>query len=260
MNKKWLWLIAAMVVLSFSGGFFLFRYFNLNTKFEITQPHMGSIEEAIYGLGTVRSAKIYEHKLGFQATITKLHVEAGDQVKAGQLLLELQDYPALRAPFTGTVTLLPFHEHENVFPQTTLLRLEDLNSLHIEVALEQQGALRIHPGQTARLSFESMRGTIYHGQVETVYPSAGEFLVRISPKDLPKEILPGMTTDVAIEVASQKQALLIPANAVSGGRVTMLVNKKRIRQEVTIGANDGDWVEVLSGNLKESDQILVPKK
>lgn len=126
-------------------------------------------------------------------------------MEKGDPLIQFDDAtPVLRAPFAGTVTLLPFHPGENVFPQIVLLRIEDLRDRIIEINLEQQASLRVKPNLRAKMSFENLRSQLYEGTVESIYPSNGQFIVRVIPKALPFEILPGMTVDVAIELQKKK--------------------------------------------------------
>lgn len=257
MTRKYLFTIIAIVVLVGLGGVY-FSY--KKSSFELMNPKQGPIEEAIYGLGTVKSFKIYEHKLGVITNITRLWVKEGDHVKKGQLVMEFSEGFPLRAPFDGTITTLPFHEKENIFPQIPIARIEDLKDLYVEVALEQQGALRVRSGQMARLSFESMRGSSYEGKVESLYPFNGQFLVRIRTEKIPEGILPGMTADVAIQVSRRENALSIPVRAVANGAITVLRQDKKERLNVQVGLSDGEWIELIEPQLSLTEEIVVPRK
>ena len=165
----------------------------------------------------------------------------------------------ISAPFDGTVTALPVKVGENVFAQTVVLELTDLQDRYVTVSLEQRAAIRVRRGQTARLSFENMRDTALAGTVESVYSRAGDFLVRIEVPDLPTQILPGMTADVAINIRQRSGALLVPVAAIREGSVAV----KRdgivpVRVEVTTGLADGAFAEVTAGDLKPGDRVIVP--
>jgi multidrug efflux pump subunit AcrA (membrane-fusion protein) len=251
----------SLVLLAFTVSVVTVIYFlQQKQTFQVVYPKRGNLKEAIYGLGTVTSTRIYEHKLGVVSAIRKLYVQVGDQVKKGQRLIEFDGTSPLFSPIEGTVTNLPFHENENVFPQVPVIRVEDLSARVIEVGLEQLGALRVRLGQNARLSFENMRGMTFEGKVSSLYPTAGQFIVRIDAAQLPPEILPGMTVDAAIQVGEKQDILLIPAAAILSGRVTLVEGKKRRKQEVQVGGSDGEWVEVLSQNITTESALLVPKK
>lgn len=238
----------------------LIFYLKQNKKYDWVPVKRGSVQEAIYGLGTVKSKMIFEHRLGTTNRIRKLYVREGDSVKKGTRLLDLSEGSPVLAPFAGTVTSLPFHENENIFPQTNILRLEDLQDRYVEVTLEQQGAIRVRPGQKVRLSFESLRQTLLFGEVESIYPWQGQFLVRIPVEKLNAEILPGMTADVAIEVGQVTDALLVPMIALFNNQVTVKRNQKSQKQFIKLGRSDGEFAEVLDDSLKEGDMVRIPRK
>jgi membrane fusion protein, macrolide-specific efflux system len=218
----------------------------------------GSIEEAVYGLAKVKSTRVYEGKLGINGTIRRLRVQEGDSVAAGDPLVEFEGASPLRSPFQGVVTRLPFHEQENVFPQVTVVRVEDIKDLYLEVALEQQGALRVAKGQGVTLTFESLRGSRFNGRVETIYPSEDQFLVRVRPDGrLPEQVLPGMTADLVIQVGRKENVLLVPSAGVADGKVIVERGGRRRKLSLTLGVANGEWGEVLTGDLREGERVLV---
>lgn len=255
-QKNRAYLISAILIGAAAGWFAYQDRFGFGAE-ETATPHRGAIVEAVYGLGTIVSHKVFDLKLGITSTIRTLHVKEGDFVAANAPLIEFSEGNTVKAPFAGTVTQLPFQTGENVFPQTTILQLIDLKDRYVLVSLEQQGAMRVKPGQKAALSFESLRDQTYGGTVRTVYPNAGEFLVAIDSPQLPDDILPDMTADVAIEIARKDDALLVPVQAVSSGRISVLKDGKAVKRKVTLGLVDGPWAEIVSGDLDVDDQIIV---
>lgn len=220
----------------------------------------GNVEEAVYGLGKVKSKKVFELKLGVTDSIAKLYVQEGDHLQTGSLLVQFLGGPVFKAPFQGTVTAAPFHKGENVFPQSVALRLEDLTDLYVEVILEQQGALRIKPGQPAKMSFESLRDSAIEGNVSAIYPREDQFVVRIDCEKLPKGVFPGMTADVSIQVGRKENALLVPLAAVSNGRIQISRKGKKKKVDIQMGIINEDWGEVLSGDINEDDLAALPKR
>lgn len=229
------------------------------SNIEYVEPRYGPIIEAIYGLGKVKTDDIYEVKLGVASAVEKLYVREGDKVKRNDLLVRFENDLVFRAPFAGTVTLIAHHKAQNVFPQQTVLRVENLSTKYIEVSLEQQGALRVRPGQPVRIIFESIRGEQLSGKISAVFPRDEEFLAHIDVS-LADNVLPGMTADVAIEVDRKERALLVPLSAVSNGRIRVLRNGKRTTVKLKIGGIDGNWAEVVEGDLQQSDRIIVVRK
>jgi macrolide-specific efflux system membrane fusion protein len=257
-EKKILIVLAGVLFFILSGLVFNWKL-HQNQQY-LVHPKLGEVKEAIYGLGVLKSEKVYEYKLGTAVTITKILAREGDFIEKGKKILEAFDVPPLRAPFSGVITYLPFHENENVFPQQIIARIEDLKNRYLEVSLEQQGALRVKIGQQVKISFESFRNELFSGVVDRVYPYQGQFIVRINVSELPEQIVPGMTADVSIEVAQKSQALLVPMKAISNGHVTLVKNRKKNKIQVKLGAGDGQWVEILDQHLlTPEDQVLLPK-
>jgi len=224
------------------------------------KPKRGPIIEAIYGLGKVKPAKHYEVKLAIIKQVNKIHVQEGSSVEKGEPLIEMAGKLIFYAPFSGTVTAINFSESQQVFPQQTILRMEDIQNKYIEVSLEQQGALRVAPGQTVKIIFESIRGEVLNGKVISIFPQNDEFLAHISVDGLKRNVLPGMTADVAIEIGRKDNALLAPLSAITSGRIRVLRNGKRQVIPITIGNIDGNWAEVIDGDIFDDDDIIVKNK
>lgn len=256
MKKKSAIILVAVVVLITVGSLLFWQ--NKNSVAKIA-PKRGPIVEAIYGLGKVKTDLIYEAKVGIVTSIQKLFVHEGDKVKEGDRLISLSSGTLFKAPFSGTVTKVAFREGENIFPQIPILQVENFDNLYIEVLLEQQAALNVRPDQSVKVLFESLRGTTYKGVVRSIFPRSDEFIAQIEVEGLPKEVLPGMTADVSIEVGRKEEALLIPVAAIQSGRVLIERNEKRESKELRIGVIDGQWAEVMEGDIQDTDLVLVKK-
>ncbi len=224
------------------------------------KPRTGPIVEAIYALGTVKSDSVYTLKMGIPATIRRLSVSEGQAIAKGAPLAMTESGASFYAPFPGTVTRLHCEEGEVVITGQPVLTMMDLGRTYIQVSLDQNAALRVRRGQKAELSVETMRGTRLTGSVESIYPSAGQFLARIGVAKMPAEVLPDMTADVAIEVARREEALLVPLAAVKDGMVSLRREGKTLQVKPVLGAIDGAWAEVTDGSVKPADDILMPRE
>lgn len=228
-------------------------------EFTKVSPRRGPIVEAVYALGTVKSDRVYDLKLGIMDSVGKLYVREGDSVHGGAPLLLTGSGILFRAPYAGTITGVYFHESEAILPSTAVISLVNLNTLFVQVALDQDSALLVKPGQAANLTFETIRGNVITGKVSSIYPGDGQFLVRIDVTGMPEAVLPEMTADVAIEVARRENALLIPLAAIQRGSIRLLRDGKSMRTDVKVGAIDSNWAEVEDDSVRESDVILIPE-
>lgn len=226
-----------------------------------TEPlKKGPIIESVYGIGTVVANKSFHLKTGVASTIRHLYVNEGEAVKKGQRLIDLDGTDTLHAPFDGTVTYMPVRMGETIFAQSSVLVLTDLRDRYLTVNLEQRGAVRVKQGQRARISFDSMRDQSFEGKVESVYSNDSNFLVRIGVKDLPPQILPGMSADVAIGISEKKDVLLIPVAAISDGHVQVLLGRRTRDVAIQTGIVDGAMAEMTSGELSPGDVLMIQKK
>ncbi|MGE8722588.1 efflux RND transporter periplasmic adaptor subunit [Leptospira terpstrae] len=254
MDRKILYIIGSVLVIVLIVFSYFFIRSSQSNRLGIER---GSLVEAVYALGTVRPVDSFSLKFGIAASVREIFVEEGQTVTKGEALLVNDSGITFRSPFNGTLTKLNVAKNETAMPGIPILEIQNLKEVYISVSLDQESALRVKPGQAVQLSFESIRGNVYKGKVERIYPSDGQFLVRIEPQELPQGILPDMTTDVAIEVSSKENVILVPLVAVDRGKITRFRNGKRDKIEIRIGAINSEYGELLQGDLKEGDEVLV---
>ncbi len=260
LKRKWFLALMAATLLAIGVGAYSLRHSDDAT--ETFKVKHGDIIEAVYGLGTVTANQSYQVKLGVTGTITGLYVTEGDKIEKGKALVTIDQGAYFAAPFSGTVTSAPFKLGETVYAQAPIVTLTNLKDRYVVVSLEQESALRVRAGQNTRISFETLRGQTYQGKVRAIYPDPqnSQFFVRIDVAELPETILPGMTGDVAIEIAQRAGVLLIPVTALQSGRVTVKSGHLRKKIQITVGAIDGRWAEVTGDDLKEGDDVILPRK
>ncbi|EKJ87231.1 CusB/HlyD membrane fusion family barrel-sandwich protein [Leptospira meyeri] len=254
MDRKKLSIVGFIFVMVLIVTIYLFLRNSQSNRLKIER---GSLVEAVYALGTVKPVESFSLKFGIAASVREIFVEEGQMVTKGQALLTNDSGITFRSPFTGTLTKLNVAKNETAMPGLPLLEIQNLKEVYISVSLDQESALRVKPGQAVQLSFESIRGNVYKGKVERIYPSNGQFLVRIEPHELPQGILPDMTTDVAIEVSSKENVVLVPLVAVDRGKIYRFRDGKRDRIEIRIGAINSEFGELIQGDLIEGDEVLV---
>lgn len=212
--------------------------------------------EAIYGLASVQANRVFTLKIGIASNIRRLYVSEGDSVKRGAKLVEFDDFPTMTTPIAGTVAGIYFKEGETVFPQNKVMTVIDLADRTLALDLEEQGAILVRKGQKCRVSFESLRDKAFVGEVKAIFPYENQFRALLTLKDMPPEILPGMTADVAIEVGKGKKSFFVPAAAVEAGEITVKQGGKTRRLKVQTANAAGGALELQSAELKEGDVVV----
>lgn len=137
----------------------------------------------------------------------------------------------IRAPTTGTVLSRRVEPGQiivsatgNVSGGTTLFLMADLATMRVRANVAETDVGRIRPGMPARLTVEAHPGRSFLGTVEKVEPQAVVeqnvtlFPVLIEIDNTSRLLLPGMTAEVALEVARRPEVLAIPNGAVVGSR------------------------------------------
>lgn len=221
-------------------------------------PVKGNIVEAVYGLGIIRSENTYHAKAAIVNSVEKFYVNEGQDVKKGESLFITDQGSIYKAPFEGKITEIPITVSENIFPQTLILTLVDLKNLYLEVSLEQQAAMRLKKGLKAEVSFEFFRNNKIYGVINSIYPRNDQFVAKVLLEQWPEGILPGMSADVAFEIARKQNVTLVPTKAIANGHLVIKRDKKKLKLKVLVGIADAEKTEVLSPELFTSDEIIIP--
>jgi macrolide-specific efflux system membrane fusion protein len=221
-------------------------------------PSRGEVVEAVYGLGIIQSENVFHAKAAIISSVDEFFINEGDDVKRGQKLFTTDQGNLVKAPFDGRITQRHVTVSENLFPQTVILSLVDLDELFLEVSLEQQGAMKLKKGMKAEISFEFFRNQKFFGTIKTIYPKNDQFIAKVISDNWPSGILPGMSADVAFEVDRKKDVMLVPIKAIANNHIVIKRNGKKEKLKVTLGLTDQEKAEVLSPNIFESDEIILP--
>jgi multidrug efflux pump subunit AcrA (membrane-fusion protein) len=258
-RRKYLSTFIAIVLI---GGIISVRYLLQASAGQMSEPiTRGKIVDAVYGIGTVTANKRVSFNPLVGTTLKSVFVREGDRVRKGQPLVTTDDGNTYKAPFDGIANYFPYRAGENTYLTTPMLVFTDMANRYIVVSMEQQGALRVTVGQTARLSFDSLRQKTFEGVVAAVYSYSNSFLARIDLVNLPDSALPDMTCDVAVVISVHENALLIPVVAFDNGRVWVKRGKGIPHAiPVKLGVIDSTMAEVLEGDIQAGDRVMIRDK
>jgi len=254
LNKKKLLISAAIVFVLI----LIFRFFD-NSESSI-RPKSSPVIDAVYALGTVKSDSSVNIRFGMNSVITRFYVKEGDSVSKNSPLLTTDSSVTFRSPIPGIVTGKHFNENEIVPSGQAVLTITDMKSLYVRLSLDQESIIQVKKGMKADISFENLRDTKVSGEVEAIYQSGGEFVVRIKVPDMPEMVLPEMTCDTAIILRENPSGILIPATAVVNGKVKIKRKGKIEQIRVKTRAVENGWVEVVDGNITTDDTVFYDKK
>ena len=246
------------------------------------------IEEARLELNRARS--LAEQKVASQSDLDRAQAQLDalearlaaqrDElaVSRRQVQLREQDFEdtIIRAPFSGVVVSKNAQPGEMISPisagggftRTGIGTIVDMNSLEIEVDVNESYINRVAPGQPVRATLDAYPDWQIAAHVITVVPAADRqkatVRVRIAIDEPDPRILPDMGVKVAFlsgETAqSSGAAVVIPRAALrrDGEQdVVFVVSDEKVeRRAISVGSAQGEEVTILAG-LTAGEQVAI---
>ena len=181
----------------------------------------------------------------------------------GEAQSRLEDF-VIRSPMSGSILLRPVDPGQVVDVRTVIFELASGGAAEVETDVDETVAGDLRVGMTARLSPAGMNGTVFKGRVTFVAPriepTTGGRTVRLSFDGAPKDIPPGLSVDVNIEVEKREHALTLPRGAIgdpNGAPFVLLVQgNKTIKRAIAFVDWPAERVIVTSG-VQEGDQVAL---
>lgn len=198
-------------------------------------------------------------------------------------------YSVIRSPVSGVVVDRAVDVGQTVaasLQTPTLFKIaQDLSKMQIDANFAEADIGSIRVGQTAHFSVDAFPSRSFEGKVRQIRlnPTTQQNVVTydvVIDVDNPEQILmPGMTAYVTIAVAERKDVLLVPNAALRfkpanggpqkkeagskpkrdgfSGKVYVLRRGELLPVAVSLGITDNRSTEVLGGELKAGDQVVV---
>ncbi|MFC1997484.1 efflux RND transporter periplasmic adaptor subunit [Chloroflexota bacterium] len=203
------------------------------------------------------------------------------------------DQTEIVAPFSGTITSVDIQPGDQVSAGTLSFQLDDLSTLLVDLNVSEIDINLVEPGQNVVLTFDGILAKEYHGTVAEVAAVGTEtqgvttFRVTVELLDADEDVRPEMTSAVDIVTSEVDDVLLVPNRAIrllDGERVIYILTEtpEKLAEElsgnsegppvfrsgqsplnaivpipVTLGATSALYSEILSGDLKEGDLVVL---
>lgn len=174
-------------------------------------------------------------------------------------------YTRLRAPFAGIITERKADPGSLAMPGIPLLTVEDTTRYRLEAAVDENHLRFVKLGSPVPIAIDAYPEEVLEGRVSQIIPAADAntrtFLVKI---DLPqKEILRTGLFGRASFARGERESLMVPATAVverGSLKAVYVVGLDQIAalRYVTLGTQQGDRVEVLSGLSPNESIVAAP--
>lgn len=165
-------------------------------------------------------------------------------------------YATVRAPFAGVISAREVQVGARVAGGTKVFSMVKLDDLVARVFVPGRYLPVVAENQPAVVTSEFLPNKTFNGWVKRISPvidpKSGTFKVTVGVRaDKPSELPPGLFVGVRVITDTRTNAILIPKRAViyEGGEryVYTVVNDRAVKKKLTVGFEDPNNVEALSG-------------
>jgi len=194
---------------------------------------------------------------GQEATVDQVQA----RVDAARYELSLRN---LQAPFAGTVSLIDLSEGALVNSGDTLLHLDELDKLRLDLAVPERYLSLLRPGMAVTATSTAWPDQQFNGTLTTldsrISNETQNIKARVMIPNGNGQLRPGMLLNVELALPAQ-QLTLIPAQSVEYAGEQRFVYRLEAdgrvkRVPVVLGETEGETVWVTEG-LKVGDRIVV---
>lgn len=209
------------------------------------------------------------------------------QVKQAQASLNSAQtelsYTEIKSPVDGIVISKAVEVGQTVaasFETPELFSVaEDLTKMQIEASVVEADIAKVKEGQKVRFTVDSYADDYFYGTVTQVRNEATTtsnvvtYTVVIGIDNTDMKLKPGMTANVEIITAEEKDVMLVPNQALrfyiddsdnakryKDRGVWIIKNGHPERVTVKIGVSDDDNTQILESTLKIGDEVIVSKE
>jgi HlyD family secretion protein len=189
-------------------------------------------------------------------------------------------YTRIVSPVDGVVVSRNVDVGQTVaasFQTPTLFTIaQDLTKMQIDTSVAEADIGRVKVDQEVDFTVDAYPDITFKGKVWQIRIApitvqnvvTYDVVVLVGNRDL--KLMPGMTANVSIIVAEEKGVLKIPNSALrfrpaeggkpkfeKGAGVWILENRRPKRVAVKLGISDGNYTQIISGDLKEGQNVVV---
>lgn len=170
----------------------------------------------------------------------------------------------IRAPFAGRVTERMVNAGQHLRPGDTLFTLTDYDPLIARIFLPERDVIALKTGREVRMTLRAANEITFQGRIRQISPvvdtATGTVKVTVEAVNPPAAVRPGAFVTVDIVRDTKLNAIRVPREAVvrelREAHVFVVEGTVAKRRDLTLGLEEGDYVEALSG-LKAGDKVIV---
>jgi multidrug efflux system membrane fusion protein len=229
--------------------------------------------QAIVGQQSLDRAKtLAARQFGPQSTVDTAQA-AYDQASAGIAKTQaIISQKLVRAPFDGVLGVRHVEVGQFLTAGTMIVTLTDLSQIYANFTTTEKESARLKDGQTVRVMVDAYPGKVFEGKITTVEPQINTDTRNIRVQatiDNPDRVLkPGMFATTTVVLPDKESVVTVPETAVDytlyGDSVFQIVEKKADDGTTSLTAvrtfvRTGDRIEgraVITSGLKPGDRVV----
>jgi len=227
-----------------------------------------AVAEAQVAMARINVAAARAQKRAVEADVEVAKADAG-VVRADVARLQTWlEYTQIRAPFDGLITMRNVDHGafvrsaaEGITP--SLLQIAKDDRVRIVMEIAEGEAPFVRSGTAVTVAIAALGGDPFSATITriagTVNPRTRTMRAEADVENADNRLTAGMYATVVVNLESKQQAMMIPSKAIraEGADTLVLVVDNGIAKSkpVSLGYDDGIWVEVLSG-LDGSEAII----
>ena len=239
------------------------------TTVRITPVESGTIEKSVILNGEILARNQVTIFPTIGGRLAETNVSLGDRVNRGAIVAmidpsrpgEIYSRSPVVSTVSGTVLNAPFSVGDTLTTQSGIFTVGDLSSLLVETFVPERFVASVTQGMRAVLWFEAIQGESFNAEVTEVNPVIDPVTrtlkIRLRFLTPDTRIKPGMFATISLVTNRKIDIPIIQRTSLIstyGSWIVFIVDEENNarRREVTIGIDNEDYVEILSGvNLDE---------
>jgi Cu(I)/Ag(I) efflux system membrane fusion protein len=188
-----------------------------------------------------------------------------EQIRIVESAGKVQTRMIVVAPMSGVVTELGIREGMTIVNGALLFRINGLDTIWVNAEVPEGAMAQVHLNNVVEVRVLALPGVVFKGKVNAILPDVDPVTrtlkVRIELINPRQQLVPGMFVTVNFVSLAQKDALMIPSEAViqTGKRSIAIVvqsDGKFSPVEIETGRESNGQTEILKG-LKSGQKVVV---
>lgn len=226
------------------------------SKSQLEQTELAASEKNLEALnGQLKQAEIAFEQSQNQLKQAEISYE---QAKSGL------DNTDVKAPIGGIISSFDIKKGQIATSSQPAATIVDLDRVFVQISVVEKIINKLNLGQNVKINIPSAFDEVLEGTIEFIGSTpdlrSQLYNIRIYLENESEKIKPGMSSEVLIDLEKIESATIVKSSAIlnkDGRNIVFIVeDNKAIEREVTLGLDNGEYVEIKSG-ISKGDLIII---